>query len=360
MNWTPAEQIANALLYEGYLLYPYRPSSLKNRRRWTFGVISPPGFCLGEDAGDRFSSQTECLVQGDGGTRLSAKVRFLQELDSSVEEREITVEQLPLQSLLQRTEMRTLRFPPLEGELEIGALAVADGLFKVRLRVMNRTPFSSRDRDEALASSLLSCHTVLGVADGRFISLTDPPPVWAAHAERCENLGTWPVLVGSPEQPVLVLSSPIILPDYPAVAPESPGDLFDGTEIDELLSLRILTLTESEKDEIRRADARTRRLLDRTEGLSPEEMLVLHGKWNGGASTPFGPGQRIRLRPQGRADIFDLELRGKEATIVSIEADLEGRTYLAVTIDADPGQDLGRLGQPGHRFFFRPEDVEPL
>jgi hypothetical protein len=68
----------------------------------------------------------------------------------------------------------------------------------------------------------------------------------------------------------------------------------------------------------------------------------------------------VRLRPTGRADIFDLELRGKEATVISVEVNLEGQTYLTVTVDDDPGRDLGRAGQPGHRFFFRPEEVEPL
>ncbi|HEX2222879.1 MAG TPA: hypothetical protein VHN15_01590, partial [Thermoanaerobaculia bacterium] len=184
---------------------------------------------------------------------------------------------------------------------------------------------------------------------------------WVVHAERCENVGTWPVLVGDQERSLL-LSSPIILPDFPQVAPESPGDLFDGTEIDELLSLRILTLGDSEKEAMRRADDRARRLLDRTETLTSEELLALHGTWRREAAPDrgLGPGQRVRLQPTGRADIFDLELRGREATIVSVEVDLEGRTYLAVTVDDDPGQDLGRLGQPGHRFFFRPEEVEPL
>jgi hypothetical protein len=72
------------------------------------------------------------------------------------------------------------------------------------------------------------------------------------------------------------------------------------------------------------------------------------------------PGRRVRLRPRGRADILDLALAGMSATVESIEEDYEGRAYLAVTVDDDPGKDLGALRQPGHRFFFRPEDVEPL
>lgn len=71
-------------------------------------------------------------------------------------------------------------------------------------------------------------------------------------------------------------------------------------------------------------------------------------------------GDRVRLRPRGRADILDLVLVGKAATVASIEQDYEGRIYVAVTVDDDPGKDLGALRQPGHRFFFQPEEVEPL
>ena len=68
----------------------------------------------------------------------------------------------------------------------------------------------------------------------------------------------------------------------------------------------------------------------------------------------------MRLRPHGRADILDMALAGKAATVEAIEQDYDGQIYLAVTVDDDPGKDLGMLRQPGHRFFFRPEEVEPL
>jgi hypothetical protein len=71
-------------------------------------------------------------------------------------------------------------------------------------------------------------------------------------------------------------------------------------------------------------------------------------------------GDHVRLRPRGRADILDLALRDRAATVASIEQDLDGQAYIAVTVDDDPGKDLGELRQPGHRFFFRPEEVEPL
>jgi len=71
-------------------------------------------------------------------------------------------------------------------------------------------------------------------------------------------------------------------------------------------------------------------------------------------------GDRVRLNPSRRADIMDLALTGMTATIESIEQDYEGRVYLAVTVDDDPGKDLGALRQVGHRFFFQPDEVEPL
>jgi hypothetical protein len=362
VNWAAAERIANAVLYEGYLLYPYRPSALKNRRQWMFGVLYPPAFCLRERAGDRFTSRTVCLLEGVEGTRVAAKLRFLQSLDSSVVEREVTTDELPVGALLRGGDARLFRFEPLEGGIELSALRVADGLLRIELTVANRSAFQPRDREEALSSSLLSCHTLLATRDGAFVPLTDPPIAWAAHAEQCTNEGTWPVLVGDPARRELVLSSPIILPDYPAVAPESHGDLFDGTEIDELLSLRIRTLSDAEKAEMSGADERARRLLERTEALSAEELLALHGTWRrvAASAAAFHPGQRVRLRPARRADIFDLELRGRTATVVAVEVDLEGRDYVAVTVEGDPGADLGAEGRIGHRFYFGPEELEAL
>ncbi len=291
VNWEPAEKIARAVLYEGYLLYPYRASALKNRRRWTFGTLEP---------GD--STGTEVLVESAGEPRVEVRLRFLQE----GEEREL------------RPEWAVAR---------AGA-----GLHQVTVRAENRSA----------AEPMVSCHALLGVEGGTFLSLTDP------RSSICEHRGLWPVLV----RPDLVLASPILLPDHPEIAPESPGDLFDGTEIDEILSLRIRTLTDAEKDEIRRGDPRARALLERTESLSPAELLALHGG--------VRAGDRVRLRPKGRADILDLALEGKEATVLSVEEDLEGRRYVAVTVADDPGSDLGRAGFPGHRFFFRPDEVEPL
>ena len=131
---------------------------------------------------------------------------------------------------------------------------------------------------------------VLGVEPGRFVSLTDPPDSRRAEASACRNEGVWPVLIGDgPEDAGLLLGSPIILPDFPQIAPQSPGDLFDGTEIDEILSLRILTMTDAEKAEAK-ADARARAILERTEALSHEQFAALHGAWR-------TPGQPERTGP---------------------------------------------------------------
>ena len=157
-------------------------------------------------------------------------------------------------------------------------------VFKISVRVRNTTPFevtTDSTRDDALLSSLASTHTVLGVQDGRFVSLIAPPEALSEAAARCHNVGTLPVLVGDEGQCDTLLSSPIILYDYPQIAPESAGDLFDGTEIDEILSLRIMTLTDDEKREMSQSDDRARAMLERTETMPAEQFMKLHGVLRG-------------------------------------------------------------------------------
>jgi hypothetical protein len=146
------------------------------------------------------------------------------------------------------------------------------------VEIGNRSDFEPRgSREAALARTLCSTHTLLHARGGTFISLTDPPRDLAAAAEACENVGTWPVLVGEAGDASTMLSSPIILEDHPRIAPESPGDLFDGGEIDGLLVLNILSLTDEEKAEMRASDPRAREILERTEALTPEQLMALHG-----------------------------------------------------------------------------------
>jgi hypothetical protein len=71
-------------------------------------------------------------------------------------------------------------------------------------------------------------------------------------------------------------------------------------------------------------------------------------------------GDRVRLRPRGRADIMDIALDGRTAVVESIERDYEDLIHVAVLVDDDPGKDLGAMRQPGHRFFFSLDDIEPV
>jgi len=165
----------------------------------------------------------------------------------------------------------------LDGELSLQAVQLEDELWRLSARIENSTAFLGDSRQDALAQTFCSTHTLIGVEGGEFVSLTDPPPELTAHADGCQNVGTWPVLVGEPGDRQLLLSSPIILEDYPRIAPESPGDLFDGGEIDQLLILNILALTDEEKAEMAASDPRARDILERTEALTPEQLMALHG-----------------------------------------------------------------------------------
>jgi hypothetical protein len=168
----------------------------------------------------------------------------------------------------------------LEGTVEVASKEVEPGVYRVTARILNQTELnkpSCTDHESVVLQSLVSAHTILNVTDGNFVSLLEPPDELRAAAAVCQNVGTWPVLAGEKEQRKSMLSSPIILYDYPEVAPESPVDLFDGTEIVEILTLRIMTMTDPEKEEMRHADERARRILERTESLPPEHLAKLHG-----------------------------------------------------------------------------------
>jgi hydrogenase maturation protease len=179
----------------------------------------------------------------------------------------------------------------LTGTVQIRTTSCRDDIVKLTVRIENRSHFDSAAADDfsgreaALPFSLVSAHVILGVENGEFLSLLDPPAEMEDLAAQCENKGAWPVLAG--EDAAAMLASPIILYDYPSIAPESAGNLFDGTEIDEILSLRILTLTEEEKREMRESDDRARELLERTESMPDEQFIKLHGVLRG-----LGPRKR--------------------------------------------------------------------
>jgi hypothetical protein len=443
MNIEQVKEIANAVLYEGYLLYPYRQSALKNQQRWTFGVVYPREYSEAGTGTEPWTMRTECLVQGHPDTaQLDISVRFLHLLThatASTEsweegiERELQLAAIPLSTLLeqpitatialsgellrevntnhtinnQTTEQTTIREThPLEGLVRVAATPTSHTkTFKLSITIENTTPNTGNIHSlhtTILRQSFVSTHSILHVRNGSFISLLEPPAELTEEVQQCHNVRTWPVLVGNNGQHDTMLSSPIILYDYPQIAPESPGALFDGTEIDEILSLRILTLTDEEKQEIRRGDERARALLERTESLSAEQFLKLHGVlrdiqsrqaysdgeqermsdttdinniWDTGSEFPgedypppsqiaieggmVSAGDHVRLQPRARADAFDILLQGKLARVEKIQQDFENRLYLVVTLDDDPGQEQwDERILPGHRFFFFPEEVE--
>jgi hypothetical protein len=336
----PVEKIARTCLYEGYLLWPYRKSALKNTRRWTFGGVFPQSCAdeLGEPAGMR----TQVLIEAGPATTVGVRIRFLHLVDRRVLREgphgpepveELTVGDRRYVSWQEATE-REIVLPPrtpaapalacrtaidvpegqaeepltdpaghragtvlrswkrLTGTIETEAVPVADGAFRLTVRILNTTPCPPLPaaalgaRDETAAYALLSTHTVLDADGGHFVSLTDPPDHLRQAAADCDNAGTWPVLVAadgpapgrSRQRASTVLSSPVTLYDFPAVAPESPGDLFDGLEIDQLLILSVLSMSDEEREDARACDPRAREILDRCAALGPDELMALHGR----------------------------------------------------------------------------------
>ncbi len=291
MNTGTVEKIANAVLYEGYLLYPYRASAVKNQQRFNFGVLYPKQYAELQAGSDRWELRTECLVRGDPTSTIEAKVRFLQlqmrYARQEGQEREVSTPVLSLENIAVVKYQREFVFDgseTLAGEFELGAVQVDERLFKVTLFVRNRAELDDVEnmtRDEVMSRSFVSVNSILHTVGGEFVSLLDPPEEFKAAVAGCQNEGLWPVLVGDEGQRDMILSAPIILYDYPQIAPESPGDLFDGLEIDEILALRILTMTDAEKLEVRNGDDRARKILERTEMLPPEHFQKLHGALRG-------------------------------------------------------------------------------
>ncbi len=316
----PVRAIADAVLYEGYVLWPYRRSALKNAQRWTFGGVFPRAHSEARAAGDDlWTMQTQCLVEGPPQARVGVGVRFLHvvwrqlldaggqpvdELTADGERRLSWEEAAEREHALAPTPLHRLARPrrlsiaiaagrereplgpagsverswqPLAGAIRVWSEPLAPALQRLTVRIENTTPWAGGPREAALRRTFCSTHTVLRVRGGAFVSLTDPPPALAEAAAACENSGTWPVLVGEEGARDTLLSSPIILSDHPRIAAESPGDLFDGGEIDQLLTLNILGLTDVEKAEMRASDPRVRELLERTERLTPDQLMAMHG-----------------------------------------------------------------------------------
>ncbi|MEO3787976.1 hypothetical protein ABGB12_32005 [Actinocorallia sp. B10E7] len=438
--FAPVRSVADAILYEGYLLYPYRGSSGKNRVRWQFGVLTPREWTRHRGPDDKgvagsaegWWQQTECLLYGPAET-VMCQIRFLQLQRRSVEEFD-GHRHRPVDALDTGTGMETgfdeavpreftLRFPlegkgntadgsrkvflelpggqdiqvipgageepagrvlrrrwPLSAAVRFSATPVGEGpkgpLTRLRVRVENTGGgiAAGAERDEALRVSPLACHVLMAVRGGSFISLLEPPEWACAAARTCENVRTFPVLAGPSARYDLLLSSPILLYDHPRVAPESPGDLHDSGEIDEILSLRTLTLTDEEKREARATDARAAAILDRVDTMPPEVFERLHGAvrsmgmvpppGEGGEETVvagvrLGTGSRVRLRPRLRGtDPQDRFLDGRDARVEKVLTDVDDVVHLAVTLEGDPAADLDRWY--GRYRYFTLDEVEPL
>ena len=459
-----ARKVADAVLYEGYLLYPYRRSAQKNRTRFQFGVLMPPPY-RAVDSHEPSASQTECLVECPADAEVDVGLRFLhlqrrtaQRVDPGTGEAsdvdmlwvdgteygswdEAVEREQHLRSgvagllgvdtelpvfLPESEETEELTGPggELAGRLRrrcealAGALVVrADrtagpyGVLRLRVRVENRTEPRVRltTRDDGLRYSMIAAHLLISVPGGTFLSMTDPPEWAAREVAACVNVGTWPVLAGPAECRDLVLSSPVILYDHPEVAPESAGDLFDATEIDEILTLRTLALTADERQEARATDPRAADLIDRLDGLPPEMLERMHGAirylspgpgkaaaapsaftgpptftepsgdsqaqpwWDPGSDTSVSPetdhvlvggvrvarGSLVRMRPGARrADAQDIFLAGREALVEAVLHDVDGQVHVAVSPVSDPLADLQR--NHGRFLYFAPDEIEPV
>lgn len=431
-----AREIADAVLYEGYVLFPYRASATKNRYRWQWGVLVPT---LQVEAGATEPSQVGFDVPARSpDVVITAHARFLHlqhrqvvdpdghvveraELDGELHltwdegvERQVSSAALRVGDLLEAehtvpfsvegsTEHEGLAggwalrrtCEPLQGVIEIRAHRTGateqHGPVRISVDVRNTTPWSERraHRDQILRRSLVGTHVLLSARGGPLASVVDPA-AWADEtADHCRSRGIYPVLVGDDD--AVVLAAPIILDDHPEIAPESPGPSFDGLEIDELLALCVQGLTDEEKREARATDRRAAELIDRTDSLPPAVLERLHG-----TVRPFDPvglqpepeagvtdeiaelfgvgeheieriavggcdvgtGDRVRLRPNRRADAHDLFADGREATVERIVRTVDDETMLAVTLVDDPAADLHRWY--GRFQYFHLDEVEPV
>jgi hypothetical protein len=423
-RFAAAEGVANAVLYEGYVLYPYRASARKNQIRWTFGLLAPAAQ-VAAFPGEASTMRTELVLEARPSGRVEVRVRYLHVQTRTVWSAGVQVPSAEVDGevwtsfdeAVERTvvgtvgvgdetvvdfdapagreeeflggDVRVLRErQAVRGRLRLALEPIEGpfGLHRLTAEITNETPWTLGDagREELCRYSLAAVHTLAAVDDGRFLSVLDPPEFARAAIQACRSEGAFPVLISDD----VVLSSPIVLYDRPAIAPESRGEMFDSTEIDEILALRVLTLTDEEKREARATDPKAAAIIDRCEAMGPEAFADLHGTfrsvelilptpeseplpwWEPAVDAAFDPfsdtvwlgsarvgkGSRVILRPALRADAQDLFVAGKAATVAGVFHDVDDDVHLAVTIDDDPGADLHQWH--GRYLYFRPDEVE--
>ncbi|MCZ4077138.1 hypothetical protein O1W68_04220 [Rhodococcus sp. H36-A4] len=436
-----ARAVADAVLYEGYLLYPYRASSQKNQSRWQFGVLGPIG-AAAAGMGEESTMSTQCVVRGDGS--LVVTLRFLHLQVRSIEMRssdatfvevpemtvgsirwlswdeaisqEITLDRYSLSDLVEPRYVpidvpggRDIEFIeddegsvvgriartryPLKGRISLQCnrsdAGSASEFAKVQITVENDHREEELDSAGAVRCSFIGAHLLLTCENAEFVSLLEPPDNAVDIAASCTQSRCFPVLSGALGATDVILASPIILYDYPEIATQSDGALFDSTEIDEILTLRILTLTDEEKAQARATDPLAAQIIDRCESMSPESLQQLHGVlrdqdglvpelpegvpwWDPEADTAVRPdvdavlvngvrvskGCLVRLRPSRRADAQDLFSAGRTARVATVHADVDGDIHVGVTLLDDPAADLHDWY--GRYLYFAPDEIEPL
>ncbi|MCU1238959.1 MAG: hypothetical protein JWP63_6926, partial [Candidatus Solibacter sp.] len=367
-----------------------RASSVKNRFRWQFGIVAPHAWS--DEGGEPWQMRTECLIEPQQSTAVEITIRFLQVEEQEGPdgtpwetgvERKIQLGTLAIADLLGSPKIFPFEIPAEGGSITGSTVVTAErveDLIKLRVAIENTTELPQGcDRTIAMRRSLAGAHTLLTVAGGAFLSLTDPPESARNAAQSCTNLHTWPVLVGAAGERSTVLSSPIILPDYPQVAPESPGDLYDATEIDEILTLRVMTLTDEEKREACATDQRAKAIIERSDSIPREMFERLHGAvrefqpanveqfFNPAENDPerasvetaggrVSKGAKVRLAPNRRADSMDLFLAGRIAIVQAIERDVEDRVYVGVRLEGDEAADLHE--RYIRSYYFYPDEIE--
>ena len=361
------EQLVYSLLYEGYALYPYTPGAMKNATPTPFGIVYPPVYAA-ECAGAFDHARLECLAEPAPGAMVAATLRYLTVTGERHEAAERRVEVGPIMV----GERDTVKFAG--GRFTLRSTPGSEGRIRVRCCVHNTSAVvPGLSRGEALRQSILSAQLLVRISGGRFHS-----PLEAGG----ESVNTYPVLVGDADD--AVLGTTIVLPDHPQLAPESRGNLFDCSEIEEALLLHVQALSEGERAEIERADPAVREMVARAAAATPEDIMALHGRVTlrdpvtteppaepDGLPDPtagepeatvggvrFVPGGRVILRPGPDADLHARLLEGRTATVERILVDLDGKVHLGVTIDDDPGQQL--LRETGRYLYFFAPEVEVI